>query len=204
MIEEKDYKALESKIICAKCGNHFYLENEDGKLILRCMGSNECSETSCNTPVIMWSDLAAAVNSTSTIVDLHLDFLWEAIDHVRIDGYKTVMDILAEELDPKNTSFVLDTCWVAAGGGDVNAWIEKLAGRLDILHLKDITIIRDEHGLKPVMTEIGKGNLCWDSIISTAEKAGVKHYVVEQDAYFTESPLNSLKMSAEFLSKYRG
>lgn len=33
MIEEKDYMALESKIICAKCGNHFCLENEDGKLI---------------------------------------------------------------------------------------------------------------------------------------------------------------------------
>lgn len=124
-------------------------------------------------------------------------------EFVRIDGYKTVMDVLVEELDPKNTSFVLDTCWVAAGGGDVNAWIEKLAGRLDILHLKDITIIRDEHGLKPVMTEIGNGNLCWDSIIKTAEKAGVKHYVVEQDAYFTESPLNSLKMSADFLKKYR-
>jgi sugar phosphate isomerase/epimerase len=72
------------------------------------------------------------------------------------------------------------------------------------LHLKDITIIRDENGaLKPVMTEIGNGNLCWDSIIKTAEKAGVKHYVVEQDAYFTESPLNSLKMSADFLKKYR-
>jgi sugar phosphate isomerase/epimerase len=61
-------------------------------------------------------------------------------EFVRIDGYKTIMDVLVEELDPKNTSFVLDTCWVAAGGGDVNAWIEKLAGRLDILHLKDITI----------------------------------------------------------------
>ena len=33
MIEEKDYMALESKIICAKCGNHFYLEKEDHELV---------------------------------------------------------------------------------------------------------------------------------------------------------------------------
>lgn len=91
MIEEKDYMALESKIICAKCGNHFYLENEERKLILRSMGRNECSETSCNIPVIMWSDLADAVNSTSTIVDLHLEFLWEIIEHVEIDGYNIVV-----------------------------------------------------------------------------------------------------------------
>jgi sugar phosphate isomerase/epimerase len=63
--------------------------------------------------------------------------------------------------------------------------------------------MRDESGLKPIMTEIGNGNLDWDSIIKTAEKVGVKHYVVEQDAYFTESPFNSLKMSADFLKKYR-
>lgn len=113
MIEEKDYMALESKIICAKCGNHFYLENEDGKLILRCMGSNECSETSCNTPVIMWSDLADAVNSTSTIVDLHLDFLWEAIDHVRIDGYNIVVT-MDEIIGERKSQFLrLQDYWLA-------------------------------------------------------------------------------------------
>lgn len=57
-------------------------------MILRCMVSNECSDTSCNTPVIMWNDLAAAVNSTSTIVDLHLDFSWELIEHVEIISHR--------------------------------------------------------------------------------------------------------------------
>ena len=126
-------------------------------------------------------------------------------EYVRIDGYKTIMDIMYEELDPKNTSFVLDTCWVASGGGDVNAWMEKLAGRLDILHLKDVTVVRDENGkIGPTMTEIGHGNLDWDSIIKTAQKIGVKHYVVEQDKNFmNESPLESLQFSADYLKKYR-
>ena len=113
MIEEKDYMALESKIICAKCGNHFYMEKEDGKLILRCMGSNECSETSCNTPAIMWSDLADAVNSTSTIVDLHLDFLWELIEHVEIDGYHIVVT-MDEIIGERKSRFLrLQDYWLA-------------------------------------------------------------------------------------------
>ena len=125
-------------------------------------------------------------------------------EFVRIDGYKTLMDILVEELDPATTSFVLDTCWIAAGGGDVNVWLEKLAGRIDILHLKDLTIKREADGtLKPQVTEVGKGNLHWDSIMKTAEKIGVKHYVVEQDNSFTVNAFQSLQMSAEFLKKYQ-
>ena len=123
-------------------------------------------------------------------------------EFVRIDGYKTVMDYLYEGLDPYTTSFVLDTCWVSAGGGDVVTWMEKLEGRLDILHLKDMTLKLKGGVYQPEMCEIGYGNLSWDPIIKTAEKIGVKHYVVEQDAFFTGSPFNSLKMSADFLKKY--
>jgi len=53
------------------------------------------------------------------------------------------------------------------------------------------------------LAEIGNGNLCWDHILATAEKTGVKHYVVEQDSNFDGTPFNSLRMSAEFLAKYR-
>lgn len=123
-------------------------------------------------------------------------------EFVRIDGYKTVMDLLYEGLDPATTSFVLDTCWVSAGGGDVVDWIEKLEGRIDILHLKDMTLKLKNGVYQPEMCEIGNGNLSWDPIMKAAEKIGVKHYVVEQDAYFAGNPFNSLKMSADFLKKY--
>ncbi len=125
-------------------------------------------------------------------------------EFTRIDGKKTMMDVLAEGLDPATVSFVLDTCWVAAGGGDVNAWMRKLAGRIDILHLKDLMIRRDDAGtLIPRPTEIGNGNLDWDSIMKTAEEIGVKHYVVEQDDGFDGNAFNSLAQSAEFLKKYQ-
>lgn len=123
----------------------------------------------------------------------------------RIDGYKTIMDLLYEGLDPATTSFVLDTCWVAAGGGDVTGWMEKLAGRIDILHLKDLWFKKDSASGKflPSMTEIGHGNLDWNKIMDTAEKIGVKHYVVEQDTNFMSTPFESLQFSADFLAKWK-
>ena len=127
----------------------------------------------------------------------HFEFL-------RIDGTRTLMDILADELDPATTSFVLDTCWVAAGGGDVRAWLEKLAGRIDILHLKDMQLVRDGDKLVATMTEIGNGTLYWPGILETAEKIGVKHYVVEQDDHFLDgNPFRSIEVSAAALAPYR-
>ncbi len=125
-------------------------------------------------------------------------------EFARVDGYKTIMDILVEEFDPENITFVADTCWLAAGGADVCEWLEKLKGRIDILHLKDMSMKYDPISKKflPYITEVGHGNLTWDPIMETAEKIGVKSYVVEQDTNFVGSPFNSLKMSADFLAKY--
>jgi sugar phosphate isomerase/epimerase len=127
-----------------------------------------------------------------------------SFEYVKIHDGKTIMDLLAENLDEKNTSFVLDTCWVAHGGGDVCHWIEKLAGRIDILHLKDLVPYHNEKGeLVHTPTEIGAGNLWWDGIIQAAEKAGVKSYTIEQDFYFaTGDAFDSIKQSRDYLAKY--
>lgn len=125
-----------------------------------------------------------------------------SFEFVRLNNNKTMMDMLYEGLDPATTSFVLDTCWVAAGGGDVVDWIEKLEGRLDILHLKDLTMKYEGDRVVPLMTEVGNGSLNWDKIMTAAEKIGVKHYIVEQD-FCPGSPFDSIKQSAEFLKKYQ-
>ncbi len=121
----------------------------------------------------------------------------------RIDGTKTIMDLMAENFNPETITFVLDTCWVAAGGGDVTAWMEKLAGRIDILHLKD-TYLAYENGVKRHnMTEVGRGSIEWDKVIKTAEQIGVKHYVVEQDMFFiNDNAFKSIEYSADYLKKY--
>ena len=126
-----------------------------------------------------------------------------SFEFIKINGSKTIMDYLYEELDPVNTSFVLDTCWVAHGGADVRYWLEKLSGRVDILHLKDIEPYYDNGKIVQSYTEIGNGNIWWDGVLETAEKIGVKHYVVEQDSRWIDNdPFKSLEASKNFLSKY--
>ena len=127
-----------------------------------------------------------------------------SFEFIKINGTKTIMDYLYEELDPKNTSFVLDTCWVAHGGADVRYWLEKLNGRIDILHLKDIEPYYDENKkVTQAYTEIGNGSIWWDGVLETAEKIGVKHYVVEQDSRWIDNdPFKSLQASKDFLAKY--
>jgi len=115
----------------------------------------------------------------------------------RLANGRTAMDMLVEGLDPEKTSFVLDTYWVQHGGGDVRHWIEKLAGRIDILHLKEMG--RNENG--PFITEIGNGNIWWEGVLETAEKTGVKYYVVEQDIW-PGDPFDSVKQSSEYLHKH--
>lgn len=108
-------------------------------------------------------------------------------------GGKRILDLMVEQLDPAYTSFVLDTYWVQHGGGDVIAWIKKLAGRIDILHLKDMMMTT-----APTFTEIGNGNLNFDGILAAAEEIGVRHYVVEQDVC-PGDPFESLRMSREYI-----
>ena len=120
MIEEKEYMILESKIFCSKCGNHFCLENDDGKLILRCIGNYDCS---CNSPIIMWDDLADAVSSVSPIVDLHLDFFWEIINHVEIDGCNIVVSMDEVTGERKSQLLRLQDYWLVHHSlrGDIKA-----------------------------------------------------------------------------------
>lgn len=119
----------------------------------------------------------------------------------RISGNKTIMDYLYEGLNPETVSFCLDTHWVQRGGGNPTTWIEKLAGRIDILHLKDMAVYNNGTGYVPLITEIGNGNIDFDSVVNVAEKCGVSYYCVEQDVCPAD-PMDSLKMSAEYIKKH--
>lgn len=125
----------------------------------------------------------------------HFEFL-------RIDGNKTMMDYLVEGLDPETISFCLDTHWVQRGGGNPTTWIQKLKGRIDILHLKDMAVVGDTRDPKPQIVEIGQGNIDFDSVMEAAQSCGVKYYCVEQDSC-PGDPVDSLKMSFDYIkSRY--
>lgn len=107
---------------------------------------------------------------------------------------RTGFEILFGESDPDVFFSEIDTFWVQYGGGDPAYWIEKMAGRVPVVHFKDM-VMGDKSQL---MAEVGEGNLNWKNIISSCEKAGVKWYIVEQDVC-QRSPFDSLKISLDNL-----
>lgn len=117
-----------------------------------------------------------------------------AKEFIRMENGKIPYDMLIEGLTSKNAYFMPDTYWLQYGGADIKYYIEKLKGRIKILHLKDAKMTFD--GL--TFAEIGNGNLRWASIIDTARAAGVEYFVVEQDKCDV-SALESIKISADYL-----
>lgn len=108
----------------------------------------------------------------------------------------TVLDLLINALDPA-VWIELDTYWIAHGGGDPAAWIDKIAasgpGRLPCIHVKDMAITRERQQL---YCEVGSGNLNWPAILAACDRAGVAWYLVERDDGEMD-PFQSLRISLQ-------
>ena len=109
----------------------------------------------------------------------------------KLDG-KLIMEKMAEDMPKDLMGFTLDTFWVQAGGGDPAQWLEKLAGRIPVIHLKDFS-----YGRK--MAVVGEGNINFDRVFEKAEAGGTKFMLVEQDDCNGENPFDCLKRSYEYL-----
>jgi len=143
-----------------------------------------------------WSDFIGKVNEICRVVsDAGMTFSYHNhdLEFEKYDGVRAI-DRLAAEC-PK-LGFILDVFWVQAGGASPADYMDKLKGRISLLHLKDFRI----SGRKRQFAEIGEGNLNWNDIISRGERNGVTDAVIEQDGDFmTGDPFESLAISRKFL-----
>ncbi|MEI9977082.1 MAG: sugar phosphate isomerase/epimerase [Ignavibacteriota bacterium] len=119
-------------------------------------------------------------------------------------GDRTLFQILIDNTDKKYVGFELDCFWLSVSGNDPAAFIQKMSGRVPLLHCKDKaqgTENRFDEGVpRPSFKEVGNGVLDWPTIFRAASAAGVEHYFVEQDST-PGDPLDSLRQSYNFLSK---
>ncbi len=128
---------------------------------------------------------------------------WEFSNAYKVYEGKTLFDYLVEGFDKDTTKFNLDTAWAHLAGINVPELIERLAGRVNIIHLKDVEAEHDYgNGFTgPQRIEIGKGNLNFRGIIKTAEKCGVKYFIVEDEVYTEGCPLASVRCSAKYITE---
>ena len=120
---------------------------------------------------------------------LHFGYHNHSFELEKFDG-KTGLEIIYSESDPKYVMAEIDTYWIQHGGGDPSAWIRRLAGRIPLLHLKDMAVVEGQ----PCMAEVGEGNLNWPAILEASRSSGVEWYLVEQDVC-PRDPFESLAIS---------
>lgn len=109
------------------------------------------------------------------------------------DG-KYLLDILLDNTDPAYLKLELDSYWAAYAGVDPIAYLEKRRGRVQLVHMKDMTAQR-------TFTEVGDGTLNTAGIIKAAQAAGTQWFIVENDAPSIPS-LESARRSLENLRKF--
>ena len=116
----------------------------------------------------------------------------------------TLFQVMLDNTDPKLVGIEMDAFWVSVAGGDPAAMIQKLAGRVPLLHLKDkaegTPVMYKESVPRTTFKEVGNGVVDWPKVLRAAAAAKVAHYFVEQDQT-PGDPVESLRQSFGYLSK---
>ena len=213
--ESETYAALAKKHGLTIVGTHYSLDKivnniEETIALHKALGTTNIGIGGCAAR--SYEEILELIEKFNKVAPIYaeqgfkLTYHNHSFEFVEVKDGKSMMDLLIEGFDKDNVSFVLDTCWVANAGADVCSWLEKLAGRIDILHLKDLKVTYADDGkwaVKQQLCEIGKGNLNWKKILETAEATGIKHIVVEQDgAWMDGDPFKSLEFSKNYLSQF--
>jgi len=124
---------------------------------------------------------------------MHLTYHNHNFEFVKYDG-RTLMDRLIEDSDPA-LNFIIDTYWVQAGGANPSDYIRKVAGRMEVVHFKDMAIVKGEKGLEMRFAPVGEGNIDFSEALRACVAAGVEYIAIEQDDCYGRSPFDCLAIS---------
>lgn len=111
-------------------------------------------------------------------------------------------DLLLEHTDPAVVDFEMDAGWITAGGGDALTYLQRHARRYRLMHVKDVKKSQQVNTeLQIDGTEVGKGTIDWRSVLKQAAAGGVKHLYVELDPPYAIAPLESIRISRDYLNQ---
>jgi sugar phosphate isomerase/epimerase len=112
------------------------------------------------------------------------------------EGGTTGLDQLRSAIAPELMGFELDCGWVHKAGQNPLAKAHELAGRLPLLHIKDVDAKGD-------WIEVGSGEVGYGPVVDAAADLGVEWLIVELDVC-PRPPLESLEISLNWLRQHQG
>ena len=127
-------------------------------------------------------------------------------------GGKLPYDFLLAETDPRLVVMEMDLCWISVAGKDPIAYFDQYPGRFPLVHVKDwVKDASSNSGYEGAMgqtvrygghmADVGKGSIDWKRLFAHGDKAGIKHYFVENDE--PKSAFEDIKISYNYLQDLR-
>lgn len=123
---------------------------------------------------------------------------------------------LLDNTDKDLVKFELDLYWVVKAGQDPITWLQKNAGRIDLVHVKDLhknvrlqEIIKAEPPAEGAFwpagasTYLGNGQIDFPKILKVAKDTGVQHFIVEQERFDGSSPIQDIKKDADYMKAFK-
>ena len=101
-----------------------------------------------------------------------------------------------EAIPAELMGITFDTYWAQFAGADPAKVLLDLKGRVECIHLKDMCAT-ERNGNR--MAPVGHGNMDFERILVSAEKAGSQYLLVEQDDCYGEDPFACMKKSFAYL-----
>ncbi|MEH7381426.1 sugar phosphate isomerase/epimerase [Bacillus sp. JJ1533] len=111
-------------------------------------------------------------------------------------GNETGFELLFNETDPQFVKMELDCYWASFAGQNPLEIIKTYKDRVVSLHMKDMKMVNG----KKMGTEIGKGQLDFDSLIKAGKEYGIEWFTVEQEE-FEGDPFESLAFNVNALKQ---
>lgn len=123
------------------------------------------------------------------------------------------LDFLYSAIDPEILKSEIDTCWVKYSDEDPADYVKKYTGRAPIVHLKDFVGTKEGGQPYALIKEDGSddgknsntatfefrpfGYGCQDvkSIVEAGIAAGAEYFIVEQDQWYNNTPMQAAEMS---------
>ena len=104
-------------------------------------------------------------------------------------------DVLLQEVSVENMKMELDLYWITKANKDPFDYFKQHPGRFHLWHIKDMDDTEEKY-----FTEVGNGIIDWAPIFRDLSTAGMKYFYVEQDHCRNYAPLESVRISYNFLS----
>ena len=108
-------------------------------------------------------------------------------------GGQVPFDLLLAETDPALVKIEMDLYWITLAGHDPLQYFRRFPGRFPLVHVKDMK----KGGQRPLMVDVGKGDIDFRAIFARRDEAGIRHFFVEHDEPF--DPMASIGASYQYL-----